>query len=250
MAVAALLAALWFGFNHLGERGRTARCARNLGALGQAIGGYASDHNDGIPAAAIDLESAKRTWDMELLPYLKPSLARSQGAYEQRQRLLAAQPCFFCPSDPVQRGGHPRSYSMSARDMASGWPPEAGDKTGVGVLWSKDTVGLLGDAAAPNGKKDPESLPKLKRYVMPNPAGTLLLTELMTPGNTMGSVLGARIFGVNEQEGVFKQAPRLHSGRFNYLMADGQVAWLTGLQTGGLGGKDSPAGIWTVKAGD
>ncbi len=249
MAVAALLAA-WFGFSHSGERGRTARCARNLAMLGQAIESYASDHTDGLPAGAINLEKAKTSWDMDLLAYLRPDLARSSGAYEKRQLLLAAQPFFFCPSDPVPRGGHPRSYAMAARDMAYGWPPGPDDKTGVGLLWDGSTLSVLGEDLAQKAIKDAELLPRLQQSVLPDPAGTLLLTELMVPNNTMAGLVSARVFSVSEQEAVFKQAPGLHWGRFNYLMADGHVAWLTRLQTGGEGGRGSPAGIWTIKGGD
>ncbi len=249
MVVTALLA-VWFSFNHLGERGRIAGCARNLGVLGQAIHSYANDHQDGIPAAAINLESVKTSWDAELFPYLKPRLAGSGGEYQKRQILLAAQPFFLCPSDPVLRGGHPRSYAMAARDMRCGWPPSADDKTGVGLFWAKSSIPLLGKEAVESSLKDAESLPKLKRSVLPAPASTLLLTELMGRKNTMASTLSVLLWGVNEQEAVFKQAPRLHSGRFNYLMADGHVEWLTKLQTGGGGGIDSPSGIWTIKAGD
>jgi prepilin-type processing-associated H-X9-DG protein len=218
--------------------------------LGQAIDTYANDHQDGLPAAAINLESVKTSWDAELFPYLKPRLAGSGGEYQKRQILLAAQPSFFCPSDPVLRGGHPRSYAMAARDMRCGWPPSADDKTGVGLFWAKSSIPLLGKEVVESSLKDAELLPKLKRSVLPAPASTLLLTELMERKNTMASTLSVLLWGVNEQEAVFKQAPRMHSGRFNYLMADGHVEWLTKLQTGGGGGIDSPSGIWTIKAGD
>ena len=239
VAVAALLAA-WFGFSHSGERGRIARCARNLGVLGEAIDSYANDHNDGIPAGAINLGGAKTTWDVELFRYLEARLAKASGAYEKRQLLLAAQPFFFCPSDPVQRGGHPRSYAMAARDMAYGWPPGPDDKTGVGLFWASSTLSVLDEGLAQRSVKDPELLPRLQRSVLPEPAGTLLLTELMAPDNLMAEGPRARVFGVGEQEAVFKQAPGLHRGRFNYLMADGHVAWLTRLQTGGQGGRGVP----------
>ena len=111
-------------------------------------------------------------------------------------------------------------------------------------------MAALADDLPDNALQKPELLPALKRTILPAPAETLLLTEFMTAGNTMGNVFCTRLWGVNEQEPVFKQAPRLHYGRFNYLLADGHVDLLTKLQTGGGGGNESPSGIWTIKAGD
>ncbi|HZQ48148.1 MAG TPA: H-X9-DG-CTERM domain-containing protein, partial [Verrucomicrobiae bacterium] len=94
------------------------------------------------------------------------------------------------------------------------------------------------------------SLPKLKRSMLPAPSGTLILTELMEYQNTIASINSVRIWGADEQESIFKHAPAFHSGRFNYLMADGHTERLTAFQSGGTGGKDSPGGIWTIRQGD
>src|ERR1700739_3568896 len=65
----------WFAFNHLGERGRIHRCAGNLEELGAAMKSFANDHDDSLPAAGIELENTKLSWDMDLFPYLKHGLA-------------------------------------------------------------------------------------------------------------------------------------------------------------------------------
>src|ERR1035437_10121233 len=94
---------LWFGFGPFGERGRIARCAGNLKVLGETMQSYANDHDDGLPAAAISLESTRIGWYADLFPYLKPGLAQAKSAYDKKQLLSAVQPCFLCPSDPGQR---------------------------------------------------------------------------------------------------------------------------------------------------
>lgn len=252
-AMAALLA-LWFGFSRLGERGRVGRCAHNLKVLGQGINSYANDHDDGLPAAAFNLKGAKTSWDVDLFPYLKPTRGGLSDVSDQKLVLLAYQPLFSCPSDPIPRNGPLRSYAMSGRDMMHPWPPSSDDRTGVGLFWAERTAAAIGGDLGKSMVTIPELLPKLKRSVLPDPAGTLLLTELMTPGNKMADVSSARLWGVNDQEPVLKKAPRLHFGTFNYLMADGHVARLTKLQAGWGSGRETffstANGIWTIKAGD
>lgn len=239
----------WFGFRHLGERGRIARCAANLETLGQAVQSYANDHKDGIPAAGIRLGDTTMSWDTDLFPYLRPDLAETAtGAYEKRELMLAVKKRFLCPSDPVPRGGFPRSYSMSSRSM-KGWPPTADDETGVGAWWDSRTVSILGADKAQAARENPKLLPELKQCVLSDPANTLWLTELVARGNVMANLSGARVGTVAEQQKVFKDdRSHFHFGKFNYLMADGHVELLTGLQTGGMG--PGVAGIWTIKAGD
>jgi prepilin-type processing-associated H-X9-DG protein len=245
VSVAAILL-LWFGFGCFGERARIARCAGNLKGLGQAMQSFARDHNGGLPAAGIDFETTKISWDTALFPYQEPKLAKLKGAYEQRQLLTAVSKRFFCPSEPIPRGGFPRSYAMSARRMNYGWPPTPNDKTGVGLWWDKKTVlNLIGGDAAQETLKNPELLPRLKVSILPDPGNTLLLTELIERNNTLENVQQTTVREIAQQQQAFKDGgSRFHFGRFNYLMVDGHVETLSPLQTGAL---DGSAGIWTLK---
>ena len=241
----------WFWFSHSGERGRIVRCARNLEVLGQTMQSYANDHNDCLPAAGINLGNTKVSWDMDLTPYLNPTQTKPASVYAKRQLLVAASHLFVCPSDSVQHDGNPRSYAMAACVMAGlKWPISPECKTGVGLWWDKYTVlSMLDSDTAQNVMKRPELLPEIKRSNLLAPADTLLLTELFTPDNLLGSLSRTRVWNVNDQETVFKgYSSRIHFEKFNYLMVDGHVELLTGLQTGGVG--NDLAGIWTIKAGD
>jgi prepilin-type processing-associated H-X9-DG protein len=244
----------WFVFAHSGERGHIARCAGNLKALGEATQAYANDHNDGLPAAVIDTramgaEGQVTCWDMALAPYLEPRLAKAKSIYEQNQLWPAVQPYLVCPSDPFKRA-EPRCYAMATRIMQAGWPPSPQDMTGVGVVWNKQFVSaLLGQEMAGDALKNPDLLPRLKRSLLPDPANTLLLTELIAPGNHLRRGPYADVNDANVQEESFNgDSSSFHFGKFHYLMADGHVKLLTGPQTDGSDGQSR--NIWTINAED
>jgi len=238
----------WFGFHHLGERGRIARCTRNLKTLGDAMHSFANDHGDALPPAGI--EPTQLTWDMQLCQYLKPGLAKSKSGVSD-EMVKAVAPYFFCPSDPIKRGERPRSYAMSSHDMAAeNWPPGPDNSTGVGLWWSNGRITQeFGEEALEKVKKDADFLAKVKLSHLTDPANTLLLTELPQRDNRMKSVLQIRVGSVEEQVAAFEgDLSKFHNGRFNYLMADGHVK-LQMLSPFPAGANDS-GGIWTIKAGD
>jgi prepilin-type processing-associated H-X9-DG protein len=244
MVGVALLAA-WFGFSHMGERGRIAGCTRNLRVLGEATQEFANDHGSALPPAGVEL--LQTTWDMQLSPYLKPSLAKSNSPSDWRPLQQVVAPRFLCPSDPILRGDHPRSYAMSAHNMEPiNWPPGPANTTGVGLWWSNDKItALLGDRS---NSQNLEALMLVKFSWLPDPANTLLLTEYPYEDNRMGVMHRLTIANTTEQSaGMANMPAQFHHGRFNYLMADGHVESLTPLQTGAPGGD---GGIWTIKAGD
>jgi prepilin-type processing-associated H-X9-DG protein len=245
IAVAALLAG-WFGFNRLGERGRIARCARNLAVLGQAMHGSAHDHNGGLPPAG--METPETTWDIELVPYAAPQLGQSKSPTANRQLIKSIASSYLCPSDSVKRD-RPRSYSMPAHDMKpENWPPGPGNSTGVGLWWSRQAVrNQLGDDADEEAQGNRDILPAISLSDIPHPADTLLLTELIQRDNRLASASQVRVASAEDQRAAFRgDLSRFHGGRFNYLMADGHVELLTPLQTGSISGS---AGIWSVRKG-
>jgi prepilin-type processing-associated H-X9-DG protein len=232
----------WFGFAHSGERGHILRCARNLEILGAGMQSYANEHNDMLPAADIWLQKASVSWDMKIFPYLHKGVPKA----DDDQFFTKTARLFFCPSDPARHNGTPRSYAMAANDMSpENWPPGPDSTTGVGVCWDGNTTPpLFGNDA----KEHPESLPGVKRSDLPDPAGTLLLTEFIDSQNVLGSVFQTTVQGAVQQQSYFKgDAGNFHHGKFNYLMADGHVELLSPLQTGS---PDNHAGIWTIKTGD
>jgi prepilin-type processing-associated H-X9-DG protein len=244
------LLACWFLCSRNGEQGRIARCANNLEQMGKAMQSEAGDHDNGLPAAGIRVGKHTITWDQDLFTYLSTTLKNSTDAEASAESLLAVSSRLLCPSDTIARGRHPRSYAMGGRAAFYKWPPSPEDKAGVGVLWNDETVNnLLGDNMVENAAKNPEILPRLKLSVLGDPAGTLLITELLTPANKVRGFASIRVESVDIQRTAGHQnLTNFHFGKFNYLMADGHVELLTGLQTGGVGWE--PAGIWTIKAGD
>lgn len=246
LIVVVLLLGVWFGSAYLGEHGRTIRCERNLSALGKAMHGYANENNDAIPNAGINLGRTQSSWDVKLFPYLKPDLAKSKGAYEQRELRLAVSPFFVCPSDSANHREAPRSYAMGGNDMLPDhWPPGQDSATGVGLWWDKRTVLSLLDSDA---LKNPESLPVIKLSSVPDPADTLLLSEFIDPNNNLGSTRQVTVLGTSQQRQFFNDGgAHFHHGKFNYLMVDGHVESLSPLQTGSF---DGSAGIWSLKKGN
>lgn len=238
---AAFMLAGWFGSGHLGERGRIARCANNLAFLGQLTQEYANDHVGSLPPASI--ESKQLAWDMQIAPYLAPGQVKN-----------GIDPFFLCPSDHLSRP-RPRSYAMSAHDMArENWPPGSDNDTGVGLVWNNDGIKrLLGEGAVTNATANIDSLAMVKLSSIPAPADALLYTDFIHRDNNLKGVKRAVVPSPGEQLESFKgDGTQFHRGRFNYLMVDGHVELLSPLQTGSSGGYDAGEhhGIWTIKAGD
>jgi prepilin-type processing-associated H-X9-DG protein len=235
--VAVMLLGGWLGFRYLGERGRIARCTWNLRALGGAMQSFANDHGDALPPAGI--EAPQITWDMQLMPYLKPGLGKSDSPSAQMRLLKAVTPTFFCPSDPISRGDRPRSYAMSAHDMGpENWPLGPDNTTGLGLWWGEnDEVRLLGHKS-----QNPDELALVKLSWLPDPANTLLLTEYPDKQNRMRSKYCVTIQGAAQQSSAINNlASPFHYHRVNYLMADGHVELLSPLGS---------IGIWNLKNGD
>jgi hypothetical protein len=134
LALVAMLLGL-AGFRLTGERGRIARCAGNLQKLGTAMHQFASEHEDGLPAATIVPGGLE--WDVRLKPYLRPDLVVANSAYAKRELGEAVAPIYACPSDRIARA-KPRSYAMSHCDVVNvGWPVNADSATGLGIWWGR-----------------------------------------------------------------------------------------------------------------
>ena len=278
LSMVALLAG-WLVFTHSGERGRRAVCTHNLARLGQATHSFASEHGGSLPVAMI--QQPALTWDMELEPYLgsKPAASTAPGAgakpppaakksyYAERQAQRAekqrvesqgrksagrvvwgAASVFYCPSDHFARA-RPRSYAMPAHKMNwENWPPGPDDRYGVGLAWDANAIKrLLNLEPASDGPQDLAALAAVKLGLIPDPANTLLLTEVIQ-ANTLKSTSRCTLAGPEEQvEGTADQGGSLHTGRFNYLMVDGHVECLRPYQ---LETFCPSAGIWSIRKGD
>jgi prepilin-type processing-associated H-X9-DG protein len=252
ISVVVIFLGAWFLFAHTGERGRIIRCTGNFNALGEATRAFADDHDDSLPAAAIDLTylgGGITSWDTQLAPYLEPRLRKAKSVYEEHLLWPGSQHHLFCPSDPIERP-NPRSYAMSWRRWLYGWPPAPQDLAGVGMMWNQATISkFLDEALAKKAVEHPDLLPRVKRSVAPDPAHTLLYTEYIAPGNIMGRGICSHVGSVRAQQEAFNgDSSRFHFGKFNYLMLDGHVELLSAPQTEGSDGKSH--NIWTINPDD
>lgn len=221
--------------NLTGERGRTLRCAHNLKKLGQAMEEYAGDHGGGLPPA--NIQQSQATWDLLIAPYLRPDLGISHLAYARRVLERGDIPDLHCPSDTLVRKA-PRTYIMSGHNMwKENFPPGPDNATGVGLEWNEWRVKtMLGERALEQSKTNGDTLDLVKLSWLPDPANTLLLTEVVHPNNAAGRPWMTTVFSARQQVELFKGDRALfHGGRFNYLMADGHVELLSPAATEGAG---------------
>jgi prepilin-type processing-associated H-X9-DG protein len=260
MMILILLSAGW-GFNHIGERARIARCARNLQVLGDAMQSFANDHDGTLPSAGV--EQFNLTWNMELRSYLpgqttpaKSELPEAKSPGASKQLSLLSQPKqkatfrFVCPSDRIKRN-NPRSYSMPAYNiLPENWPPGPEAATGVGLNFSKkDTARLFGPEFTHESRAEQlEALPQVKLSWITDPANTLLLTEQPHVSNRL-DYSSRTVITETEQINIHNSVltNNFHNGCFNYLMVDGHAELLTFLETGSW---DGSSGIWTIKKED
>jgi prepilin-type processing-associated H-X9-DG protein len=223
----------WLGLNLTGERARIAQCRHNLRLLGQITLGYANDHGSSLPPASV--QQPLSSWDVQIAPYLNPSQVKS-----------GMDPFFLCPSDHLARP-RPRSYAMNAHDMTpANWPPGPDNQTGVGLSWDRARIKqLLGDNVAESlAAQNADTLPMVKYSWLPDPANTIVLTELIDPDNLVKDGRKTTVSGPMEQMALFQNySGNFHNGRFNYLMADGRVESLSPLQTGPLSDSSS---LWSI----
>lgn len=245
-----LLLGAWFLRGHTGEQARITRCANNLMVLGQAMHDYAGDHQNELPAAVIDLGATHISWDTRLFPYLmtNPEPATNDAAKPQQLHKIAH--WFFCPSDSLHHDKLPRSYAMAEHDMTlNDWPPSPHSYSGPGLFWDSFWItNVLSADQAERATLNPDLLPKIKLSDIPAPADTLLLTEYINRINDLQGMGYARVGSVNDQKAAFHgDSSSFHYGKFNFLMVDGHVEFLSGEQTGSPGGR---SGIWSIRPGN
>jgi len=127
-----LLLGLWVGASQVGEAGRSTRCQSNLAALGNALHSYAKDNNNALPAAGIDLDKTQTSWDGKLFAYLKPALAKSNGAYEQRMLQEAVARISSAPRTRRPTGNATQLRHVRHDMQPENWPPGPGNATASG----------------------------------------------------------------------------------------------------------------------
>jgi len=242
------------------EKGRIAGCAGSLTTLGKAIHAYAKDHDDALPWGSIHYSQQRQVaWDTQLKPYLMNEASKTNSALAAKTRDRALVKMLVCPSDVFPRGGtaKPRSYSMARHDMTvKNWPPGPDNTTGVGLNWSFGPQGAKPPPARTYNFSNANAQAVIKLGMIPEPKDTLLLTEQIQSNNVVWTTGRALVATTGAQLATnLVPAAQFHEGRFNYLMVDGHVEFLTPKQTVGHKGEAGTnamkhLGIWTIKPGD
>jgi prepilin-type processing-associated H-X9-DG protein len=213
----------------------------NLRQLGVAMSLYEKSNDGRLPFAYIEYSPEKFiSWDRLIDSYAPSGSGQSQ--------LLR------CPSDTIPaKGADPRrTYSMAMHNMDRRyWPPSGKNDTGVGLWWSPRSR-LRAPTPDQNSKTNPT--PAIRVGTISAPAATMLLTEQAQSYNIKYSYSGATIDYPSAQlDTKLIKMSRYHGGKFNYLMVDGHVEWLSPLES--LGAND-PAfddpdskyrNVWTMK---
>jgi prepilin-type processing-associated H-X9-DG protein len=223
---------------------RGSACIANLRQLGVAMSLYEKSSCGRLPFAFIEYSPDKYvSWD-RLIDSYTPS-GPGQGC-------LLRCPADTIPAQGTQGTGPRRTYSMGRHNMDKwNWPPGANNNTGVGLWWSpKGRLGV--PASSLNLKTNP--LPAISMDMISSPSTTMIITEQAQGYNIQFSYSGATIDNPSAQLDVKHiKMSRYHGGKFNYLMVDGHVEWLSPLES--LGAND-PAfedpgskyqNVWTIK---
>lgn len=288
IGIIAILAALIFpSLTRAKKKTNEIVCLNNLKQLGVAMNMYMHDNNDKLPYAAIEMFEATASvsrlmvWDSLLHQYIGGSLTEDQlwnplASLPLAKELLvlkcpsdlSPRPDFLPPPVPVYR----RSYAMPRYMTSEGklddgspapWPPSRDSQTGVGLNWyptspcwnpADDSIGD-GSPAHPR----PSHQLAIKGSTIPEPTGTILLTERIHVGNVMMAATRHDIRNAEDHVATgpgtvyappyfYPPADKHHGGRFNYLMVDGHVEFLLPSKTTSDLGLQR--GMWSIKAGD
>jgi prepilin-type processing-associated H-X9-DG protein/prepilin-type N-terminal cleavage/methylation domain-containing protein len=239
---ALLIAMLLPALNKARQAANAAACASNLRQLGIAFRGYAADNKDIVAMAYYRNKDWSSTmgWPDFLSKYVGLKLTQGQldawdgsAAYGKTARL------FSCPNYDNPNGNN-FSYAM---------PVHGNNADGQRAATNNDGIGIYLDQ-----KGNPDARAEVWKFAnVKKPVETLLLVEQITGplGSREGNVRFARFHNSISNR-------RLHSGRFNYLFADGHVSMLWPHETVKDQDKNrvDPAqsmysnGAWTVSPND
>ena len=264
------------------QRGQATQCLSNTKQVGIAFAVYSDDNNDRMPYAKIEFANANpllgqvMTFDDLIGNYIG-------GALSERQQWAPLNTnnnrVFLCPTDknPVGRPStaallaslgitaYRRSYTMPMyQDRTPAppltWPPDPNVQTGVGLNW-----GFPNGPGTPSGSTwnpaDPTSgnpLPRNQhaiRYgMLPDPVGTIMVTEYMHVDNMLGfgdrAVLRDPAGHYASPGSVFQYEDFRNHGlnRYNYLFVDGHSQYLHNTKTSS--DMFNRFGMWSIRAGD
>lgn len=257
ISLIALLVVAWTG--RAKKETAESVCMDNLQNIGLGMAIYAAENNSKVPIAAVHFSDHDFiVWDKLIATQIRTELAR-QNPEERKPTTAEVGKMFSCPADTVPRDSwgyfnRKRSYAMTDHNMEpANWPPSAANETGLGLWWLWRYSGPHALAGFTNS---PTPIPGVRLDMIQEPKATILVTEMLSGRNTViGNGANATVRSTAEQLDPQKLRPEQHhNGKFNYLMLDGHVEFLSPEKTVGTGqAGNNPAthkGMWTIKAKD
>jgi len=275
-------------------RGQAAKCMNSLKQIGTAAQLYQGDLDDKVVIAGyrVVADVAPHVgWDDLLSSYLghryilndllRVSINASNG-----MKLIV------CPADKVANAvagnaannnnlAHRRTYSMPRHNMgmigignrtmaqaAADWPPAPGNITGLGLNWNfaDATITTTPPGVVNWNALDPVSSGyavntgpsrqlSFRDSMIPDPPGTILMTERVSDANIQGRLQVSFIANSNDaqhlQAGNGITRAQFHNNKFNYLFFDGHTEFLDPERTLGRGtARGTQTGMWSVAVGD
>jgi prepilin-type processing-associated H-X9-DG protein len=222
LAVLAILALA--AIDGLRQKSRETACLGNLRQLGVAMSLYEKSNEERLPFAFVEYSSSSFvSWDRLIYSYVPAS---------GQNHLLR------CPSDTISaKGSDPRrTYSMPKHAMDKrDWPPASDNMSGVGLWWAprgREYASLSSLNSKTKGKTN--AIPAISTDMILSPDATMLLTEQAQANNLEFNYSGATVDNPAKQlDTKVIKIGRYHGGKFNYLMVDGHVEWLSPLESMG-----------------
>jgi prepilin-type N-terminal cleavage/methylation domain-containing protein len=275
--------------------GQGAKCMSNIKQLTTAMLSYGGDFDDKVVYGSIARGSSMTYgysmlgWDDFLADYYGPRLTEAQKHTQFLPSMVFKSDGFLaCPADKVRMFdsglgqaifGPPwfaqkRTYSIAMHNMgiwtiggrapqAGDWPPSANSQTGVGLGWHSG-IGVTTMTAGNWTGSNVEGalIPPQQAYRMPtipDPVGTIFMTELVGRGNRAGEAFGQgwteipQVSTMYQTTAVADTGPtnQYHNGIFTFSFMDGHAERTQPFRTLGTGTNPSQqTGGWTVRPGD
>ena len=214
---------------------RQTLCLGNLKQIGLAVASYTTDQaQNRLPYGATSAtygDTSEISWDDLVSDYIGRSLTESMKAAMYAPK-CSGDNIFLCPSDKKESwnpSANRRTYAMVR-----------GNNAGTGNAAPDSLTNIFGVAGY-----NPAWSASLS--MIPDPSGTLLISE-QTNG---GSLLGYGSCATMDNPEAHQKIGILHQSSFSYLYVDIHAAAKKPVDTFGPGGSYAqPRGQWTRRKGD